>query len=313
MRIREEIRLGVGALLAIQILALIAAVALLARMTPAIEQILVENEKSIAAIERMLSELAAPVGRDEQAQLVREQGFARALAEAEGNITEASEEPVIAAIAERSAAALAGDPRAIQQVRSQLWTLGEINRESMRVANTRAKRLGTAGAWALVLLGLLGVGLSIGILGRARVKLIDPIYEMGAVLEACSDGERHRRFRPSRAASREFHEVAEVVNLLVAEHFAGLARDWDTVAKLDRAALLRLLDGETGPVFVCDREGSVAAANTVGLELLAKGDGEALRSGLAKACAREPVTWVELEALPQCGWVCRVRGQPPAS
>ena len=45
MRIRDEIRLGVGTLLAIQVLTMVAAVALLARMTPAIDRILEENDK----------------------------------------------------------------------------------------------------------------------------------------------------------------------------------------------------------------------------------------------------------------------------
>src|SRR5690606_10406021 len=86
MRIRDEVRLGVGALLAIQVLTMIAAVALLARMTPAIDQILENNEKSIRAVERMLLVLAEPPPGPGQPDL-RRAHFERALAEAQGNIT----------------------------------------------------------------------------------------------------------------------------------------------------------------------------------------------------------------------------------
>ena len=64
MRIRDEIRLGVGTLLLVQILLMFAAVGLLSRMTPAIDQILEDNERSIHAVERMLVVLAEPPSSD---------------------------------------------------------------------------------------------------------------------------------------------------------------------------------------------------------------------------------------------------------
>jgi PAS domain-containing protein len=307
MRIRDEIRLGVGTLLAIQVLTMIAAVALLARMTPAIDQILEENEKSIRAVERMLLALAEPAHEPEQAEL-RRRHFARALAEAEGNITEPSEEPVLERIAIRQDAALAGDPEALTAIRTELWQLSDINRETMLAANASAKRLGTAGAWALVFLGLIGLVFSIMIMRRARLKLIHPVYELGAVLEACSRGDRHRRFNPA-SASREFQEVAEVVNVLVAEHFAERERGWEVAAKLDRVALLRLLDGETEATLVCDADGAIAAANDAALEQLGGLAGEQLREVLARVRAGEAVEGVSVEPLAELGSICRLAVQ----
>ncbi|MFO7564545.1 MAG: hypothetical protein R6X02_18010 [Enhygromyxa sp.] len=305
MRIRDEIRLGVGALLAIQVLTMIAAVALVARMTPAIDQILEDNEKSIRAVEQMLLALSEPEPRLGEPDL-RRAHFERALAEAEGNITEPEEDPVLALIAERYDAALDGDPEALATVRVELWRLGDINRESMLEANSRAKQLGTAGAWVLVFLGLIGVVFSLALMRRARAKLIKPVYELGAVLEACRAGDVHRRFNPGDA-SREFQEVAEVVNQLVSEHFAAREQSWEQSAKLDRVALLRLLDTHGDPVVVCEPNGAIAAANEAALETLSSPGGSDFRAALAEVCQGEAVDSIAVEPLGREGFVCRYR------
>jgi PAS domain-containing protein len=305
MRIRDEIRLAVGALLVIQVLTMIAAVALLARMTPAIDQILQDNDKSIRAVERMLLALTEPAPAPGEPDLRRVR-FERALAEAANNITEPSEEPVLERIVEHQDAALAGDPQALALLRAELWQLGDINRQSMLDANARAQRLGTAGAWALVFLGLIGVVFSIALLRRARGKLINPVYEIGSVLDACRGGDRHRRYNPA-GASTEFREIAEVVNLLVGEHFSARERGWDPGAKLDRVALLRLLDRSTDPTFVCDPSGVIAAANEVALEVLSGPAGAELRKAVARVCAGEAVDELTIEPLGDAGFLVRSR------
>ena len=305
MRIRDEIRLAVGALLGIQVLTMIAAVALLARMTPAIDQILEDNEKSIRAVERMRFALVEPLPEPGEPDL-RRAHFERALTEAENNITEPSEGPVLEHIAELDDAALAGDPEALNALRTELWTLNAINRESMLDANARAKQLGTAGAWALVFLGLIGVVFSLALLRRARVKLINPVYEIGSVLDACRGGDIHRRFNPA-GASKEFREIAEVVNLLVGEHFAARERSWEPAAKLDRVALLRLLDQDGDPTFVCDADGSIAAANEVALEALSSPTGAELREAIRRVCKGEAVEGVAVEPLGEVGFLCRAQ------
>ncbi|MCA9683839.1 MAG: hypothetical protein KC457_16685 [Myxococcales bacterium] len=304
MRIREEIRLGVGALLAIQVLTMIAAVALLARMTPAVDRILEENDKSLQAVEAMLLVLAepapsssAPNRRDD-----RWQRFDAALSVAQGNITEDSEAEVIETIANRAPAALAGDPEQAAAVRDELWELADINRESMFRANERAKLLGSAGAWALVFLGLLGMVASLALMRRARTKLIRPVYELGAVLQACHAGDGHRRFNPL-GASWEFREVAVVINSLVEEHFANVEQHWEAVAKVDRLALLSLLDELPGARFVCGRDGTIVAANAEGLRRLSEADGSALREALRTACVTGADDAVDLRALGEVGYL----------
>ncbi len=311
MRIRDEIRLGVGTLLLVQVLMMFAAVGLLARMTPAIDRILEDNERSIHAVERMLIVLAEPPTNENGRMADREQRFGHALEDALSNITDDREIPVLATIEDQRAAGLAGDPAALAELRSELGMLGDINRDAMHDSNLRAKRLGTAGAWVLALLGLVGLGLSMAVMRRFQAKLIRPVYELGAVLEACSDGDRHRRFNPAEASS-EFREVAQVVNSLVGEHFGRLERDWEKVAKLDRSALLWLLDRRSEPTFVCGEAGTLLASNHAGLDALRQHGGAELRERIVRACtatASQPVAdeGLQVEPLRDVGWVCTLR------
>ncbi|MFV8754102.1 hypothetical protein ACNOYE_26450 [Nannocystaceae bacterium ST9] len=303
MRIRDEIRLGVGTLIFVQVLMMFAAVGLLARMTPAIDHILEDNERSIHAVERMLVVLAEPPTSEPARLADREQRFDQALEDALSNVTDERETPVLAAIEEQRAAGLAGDPAALAELRSELGMLGDINRDAMHDSNLRAKRLGTAGAWVLVLLGLIGLGLSIAVIRRFQAKLIRPVYELGAVLEACNEGDRHRRFNPADASS-EFREVAQVVNALVGEHFGRIERDWEKVAKLDRSALLWLLDRRTEPTFVCGEGGAILASNHAGLDALRQHGGPELRDRIVRACKGEAVVGLKVEPLRDVGWVC---------
>lgn len=302
MRIRGELRLSVGVLLLVQVLTMVAAVALLGRMTPAIDQVLEENEKSIRAVGDMLVALAE-VPRDEQDASARERAFERALAVAQGNITEPSEAPLLDSIATEYGRALEREPEALERVRSDLDTLGHINRQSMVEANERAKRLGTAGAWVLVVLGLLGLLLSLALMRRASVKLIEPVYELTSVLEACNEGDPHRRYRP-RAASWEFQHVARVVNELVAEHFAEGEQSWAKVAKLDRLALLAVVDELPGALWVCDLRGKLHAANARALELL-EADTQEIHAALQQAATAEPPPGFTVVELDGVGWLCR--------
>jgi hypothetical protein len=233
----------------------------------------------------------------------RQRRFDQALEDARSNITDEREAPVIAVIDEQCAAGLAGDPAALAELRSELGKLGDINRAAMHDSNLRAKRLGSAGAWVLVMLGLIGLGLSIAVMRRFQAKLIRPVYELGAVLEACSGGDRHRRFNPIGASS-EFREVAQVVNSLVGEHFGRIERDWEKVAKLDRAALLWLLDRRSQPTFMCSEVGAILASNHAGLDALRQQGGPELRDRIARACKGEAIEGMQVEALRDVGWMC---------
>lgn len=302
MRIRDEIRLGVGTLLFVQILMMFAAVGLLARMTPAIDQILEDNERSIQAVERMLVVLAEPPSSEPGRLADRHRRFSQALEDARANITEERETPVIDEIDEQLGAGLAGDPAALAELRRDLGKLGDINRDAMHDSNLRAKRLGTAGAWVLALLGLVGLGLSIMVMRRFQAKLIRPVYELGAVLEACSAGDRHRRFNPADASS-EFREVAQVVNSLVGEHFGRIERDWEKVAKLDRTALLWLLDRRSEPTFVCSEDGAILASNQAGLDALRQQGGPTLRERIVRVSKGETIAGMQVEPLRDVGWM----------
>jgi PAS domain-containing protein len=147
---------------------------------------------------------------------------------------------------------------------------------------------------------------SLALMRRARAKLIKPVYEIGAVLDACRAGDVHRRFNPGDA-SLEFQEIAEVINQLVTEHFSTHERSWDPQAKLDRLALLRLLDARAEPIVVCDPGGAIAAANEAALEVLGGPEGGELREELTRAGRGEPADSITVEPLGREGFVCRYR------
>jgi hypothetical protein len=227
-------------------------------------------------------------------------------------VTDEREPAVIAAIEDRYGDGLAGDRVALMQLQADLSKLGDINRDAMHDANLRAKRLGTAGAWVLILLGLVGLGGSIAVIRRFQAKLIRPVYELSAVLEACSEGDLHRRFNPADASS-EFRDVAQVVNSLVSEHFGRIERDWEKVAKLDRSALLWLLDRRSEPTFVCGEAGTILASNHAGLDALRQHGGPELRDRIVRACKGEAIAGVQVEPLRDVGWVCMLEPSPHGS
>src|SRR5688572_804186 len=97
MRLADEIKLGVVGLLALQVVTSASAIALLTRMSPAIERIISENVASILAGAEMLGALAE-LPRDPAAESARRTRFEEALLRARNNVTERDEPEILAAI-----------------------------------------------------------------------------------------------------------------------------------------------------------------------------------------------------------------------
>lgn len=214
MKLRQELLAMIGALLALNLLMAVGAVALLSRMAPVIGTILQENAFSMHAAEDMLVELAgagdqplAPVGR---------QRVLSALERAESNVTEAEEPAVIAAIHGQIEAALAGDREARVRVVTELERLLSINRTAMEVVDANAQHMGQSGAWAVVIAGVLFFALSLAVLGRLQRRFLDPLVELHGTLMAAGHGDPWRRCRKLDAPV-ELNEVATTVNALLDE------------------------------------------------------------------------------------------------
>lgn len=262
MRARQEISMSIGMLLVVQAALGFGAVGLLTRMSPAIGVILRENDASLAAVEGMLSILTT-ASPDEAARA----RFRERLAFAEANVTEQGERELLATVRQRQGAALAGDTQARAELVRSLDALAGINRASMARAGDAARRLGAAGAWAAVLLALLGVATGLLVIRRLQRRLLLPLDELHATLGSFREGDSMRRCRFGDAP-QELLEVRNVVNDLLDREQVDPCDDERTRDATERAALLRLLDERATPTLVLAEDGSVIAGNVGALAVL---------------------------------------------
>lgn len=252
MTLRHELLLAWAALVVVQVLTLIGAVGLLARMTPAIGSVMEDNERSIAAVETMLAEL----GRSHADPGARPR-FEEALADARGNVTEAEEPAQLDRIDAEYHAAFTGDPTARERVTVALQDLAGINRRAMEASVERVSGVGRTGAWTAAVLGLLSIGAAIGMRRRLERRVIEPIEATAAAVKAIEDGDRHRRC-PVHGPSEIMTLGRGVEALRQRPTHAVAAQD----ARHDeRRLLLALLDAEPGMAMLVDERGAVLHAN----------------------------------------------------
>ena len=277
--LRRDVMLPLMILMSIALITSAGTTALLARMAPAIEQIIAENLYSLEAVEQMLAALGEGGG---QAPGDR---FATALARAEGNVTEAAEREHLEVIERAWRPAIAGDPAERRRTIDALLQLAAINRGAVVRQDEEAKRLGYAGAWAAVFLGALSFAWALIAVGRARRRLIDPLQEVGAVLDAAHAGDTYRRCRHVEAPSEVETIMTGLDELLDARALRGFADQPSLRAVVDRQILVHLLEQRSGPAWVITGDGSVDAANRAGLAALSGEEGSAIRDQLVAAAA----------------------------
>ncbi|MEZ4449821.1 MAG: hypothetical protein R3B09_10120 [Nannocystaceae bacterium] len=303
MDLRREVVTMIGALVLLNVLLAFSTVGLLARMGPAIQQILEANVYSMSAAEDALVVLAeagdAPILPDDEAALED------ALARLDDNVTEDEEAPALARIRRDLPVAVVGPGPARSAVVRELDRLMTINSGAMERADVDARRLGQAGAWASALLGIFAFTVSLLVLRRARVRLITPLVELDEVLAGVHSGQVLRRCR-TREAPRELVRVAGVVNDLLderAEHQRIGPRDLTPPLA---SALQGLLDERPAPTFVVDREGAILRANDAGMALLGGDQGEPLRDALhAASRGDDPIAGLDVRPLSnQLGFLC---------
>jgi methyl-accepting chemotaxis protein len=190
MTVRSEIRLGIGVFLVLILIVAFAGIALLERMSPAIARILQENVYSLDSAETMLVVLSKHPGAIPPADRTR---YQVALKRAHNNITHQAERPLLARLARLSQRTLAGDQASRRSSIRAIRELAGVNRTEMQRADRRAQQVGTAGAWAMVVLGALGVLLSVLVFRRLVSRLLQPLGEIDRTLRAAAAGDVHRR------------------------------------------------------------------------------------------------------------------------
>lgn len=279
--LRRDVLIPFLAIMLILAITSVGTVALLARMAPAIERIISENLYSLDAAETMLVEVSAP---ETDGAAMR---FAAALARAESNVSMPGERIALAALRAHDSAAFAGDAEATQRVISALLELSRINRAAIVHEDESAQRLGYAGAWAAVFLGALSFGWAMIAAGRARRRLIDPLHEITSVLDAAHAGDSFRRCRQMVAPAEVKKIMTGIDELLDARALRAYSQQPSLRATVDRQVLLFFLEQIDRPAWVLTAHGSMDAANSEGLALLAGEQGAALRELLAAAAEGE--------------------------
>ncbi len=261
--LRRDVLLPLIVLMAIVVLTVAGTVALLARTAPTIERIMSENVYSLEAAEEMLAVVARGPASDEEGRQ-----FEAALERAEGNITEDSERTSLTEVRRQMGAALAGDISAKDDVIRSLRDVGDVNRAAVIRGDDEATRLGYASAWAAVFLGAISFAWGLAAVRRARTRLIGPLHEVAAVLEAARAGDRYRRCKRIPAPAELERIMAGVDDLLDARALRRWADEPSPKQLSDRAVLVHLLEQKEGPAYVLGADGGVEASNHAGLEQL---------------------------------------------
>jgi methyl-accepting chemotaxis protein len=232
MRLRAELAATVLSFVVINLLLVFSAIGLFVRMGPAIDRILTRNDATIVAAESILEVLArsggarvAPEARDH----VR-----AAVDRARNNITEPGEEPVLSQILSLLPSALEADPSARVALVEQLRQLIAINRSAMRQVDHDAQRLGRAGAWAAMFVGLATLTLSLFLTRSLGRRIVRPIAELCDTLHAYQSGDWFRRCG-TRGAAPELRQAMDAVNQLLDATAPPIAEVQEGVASSARA------------------------------------------------------------------------------
>lgn len=290
MRLTTQLRTAYLVLVGIQVLTSLAGIALLARMSPAIGDVLAANEAKVADAEVMLAALATSPAPEAAGR------FEVALRRVELAVSEPVERDVVRRIRARARGALAGEPEARAETVSLLIRLSEMNRAAMHQADEQVRRLGLAGRWALALLGLLGLLASFLAMRRAARRLVAPLTELVAVLHARRAGELHRRYMMGAEGGELARLLADLNEVLDA---AEAPEPGDRSEGQVREALAALLDAQGGALLVVGgEEGELVAASREGFDRLAE-RGDAIRAAIrAGELPREPLGRLSLVRVP---------------
>lgn len=311
MRVRVELRVAVGALLALQVLTAFGSIALLQRMSPAIARILAENLYSIEACEEMLAAFAQSELDPEAAQ----RRFAKALARARSNVTEPEEIPLLDQLERSSVRAVRGDPAARERALELVRDLARVNHETTRRADEAARQLGSAGAWAAALLGALSFVFGVLALKRFARRILTPLGELVETAQAFRRDDPHRRTREVHMPA-EFEVVARALNELLDRAKSGEPGEQDPGHALEQQALLALLAERPRPTVLLDERGRVRVASTSALGILGGDEGGSaeLYASFERVAQGEEVSALEVRPL-EGGFLCTLpaREDPPPS
>ncbi|MBF0209500.1 MAG: hypothetical protein HQK68_01315 [Desulfamplus sp.] len=221
MRIAQATHIGAWLLIWLNVLMALGSIWIFTRMSPAIKEIIEQNEHSLEACEKMLASLAmlnSSGGLKEEREAENKALYAKfidSLNRAKNNITEKEEPLAIKMVDDHFKSAFGGDYTAKAKTVEAIILLGKINREAMIKADLRARQFGQAGAWGVVFMGTTIFFLGVLFKRNLTRNIVRPIEEIDSVISAYRNGDIMRRcsgadlpadFRPV------FHGINEILD-----------------------------------------------------------------------------------------------------
>lgn len=276
MELRRDFFLTFGMLMLFHMVLAFGSIALFMRMGPAIEKILAENVYSIEAAQEMLLLMAQ---EEEQPDVDQ---FHQWLIRAKNNITVPEEEPVLRRIEQAAQNFENMDESARTMLLNDIEELIAINQNAMQKADTQARDLGIAGAWAAVWIAVLAFALGWLSMRRLYRRVIAPIEELHDVLVGVGQGDLQRRCTTTEAPADVRRTLSHVNIILDALQDAILHRRGSSYSlqPIARQALTRFLDERPRPCAIVDSHGEVIAASAKLLQKLQEDTGTELRDQL---------------------------------
>jgi hypothetical protein len=275
----RELNVGLTLLAAVLVLTALVAIHVLERMSPAVSSVVDDNVASLQASSEMLAALVAQ-RLPEPAAAAARQRFSDGLAAAARSQTEPDEAAPIEELRALSAAALAGEPRALERVLAAIAAIERANRSAMRLAGEDAGRLGKAGAWALALLGLLGFAAGSLVRRRLHRRVAAPLLELERVLLSVDAGDPLQRCA-NTAFSASQQRALQALNRLLDKADRQGARP--PVAAAPAELVPWLLDAQGEALAVLDARGAIVSASRATLEMLSDERDQQLMERLQRA------------------------------
>jgi len=192
MRLARGLSLGAWLIVVINLLMAFGAIGIFMRMTPAIAEIISNNERSLHACEEMLTAIALTTSNNGNV-VDHRNSFKAALDRARNNVSEDEEPAIIEIISRNFIKAFNGDNRAVLLTIDAILELSKINRSAMMTADKRAQQLGRGGAWGIVFMAIFSFIIGIVFIQQMTSKLLQPLEEIKTVLMEHQSGENRRR------------------------------------------------------------------------------------------------------------------------
>lgn len=213
MRLAKAFCFGAWLVVVINLLMAFGAIGIFTRMTPAIAEIISNNERSLKACEEMLVAMVmgtSKIGDTDSHQY----DFKAALVRAKKNVTEGKEPEAIAIINSHYEAAFNGSEEAVKISTTAILQLSSINRDAMAEADRHAQQLGNGGAWGIVFMAIFSFIIGIVFIRQMNNKLLIPLEEIKTVLLEHQAGEMRRRCTGINLPS-DIRSIFSIINQLL--------------------------------------------------------------------------------------------------